>query len=184
MSKTSKIIIIAVSVFAVAAVPVAKVAENQHMGRVKEPTSICADPEGPASAPEEWIPPVSDVEDLSAAYSDISGVSFSDDAEKYTLGCVELSRDAIAESEDIITVSSSDKTRFIFHCTWGSPSREVFVGFKSCDTGLVYAVSAVGGFMMGTVDLSALPEGDYRAVLYSNDNPAVVAVMLYQLADS
>ena len=159
----------------------AKETGNKGVEHVMDPI---VDPGEPTLATEEWTPPVSDVEDLSAAYSDISGVSFSDDAEKYTLGCVELPRDAIAESEDIITVSSSDKTRFIFHCTWGSPSREVFVGFKSCDTGLVYAVSAVGGFLTGTVDLSALPEGDYRAVLYSNDNPAVVAVMLYQLADS
>jgi hypothetical protein len=44
----------------------------------------------------------------------------------------------------------------------------------------VYTLSAVGGALTGTLDLSSLPEGEYRPIMYSSDNQNINAVMLYQ----
>ena len=135
----------------------------------------------PVSDPSSWRPPISDAEYVNDSFRTLSSPTFTDDAERYTLTCVELDKKSYAESEQIITVGDSDKTELTVHCTWGYASREVYVGLKSCDSESFYVISATGGVISGVFDLSVLPKGDYHVVLYSNDNPSVSAVLLYQL---
>ena len=133
------------------------------------------------SDPLSWRPPISEAEYVIDSFRTLSSPTFNDDAERYTLACTELDKKSYAESEQIITVGDSDKTELTVHCTWGYASREVYVGLKSCDSESFYVISATGGVISGVFDLSVLPKGDYHVVLYSNDNPSVSAVLLYQL---
>ena len=95
--------------------------------------------------------------------------------------CVNIDESSIFKADDTILLPNEKQRGNGRSFAWASASRTIYIGF--IDGGCpeeVYTLSAVGGALTGTLDLSSLPEGEYRPIMYSSDNQNINAVMLYQ----
>ena len=75
-----------------------------------------------------------------------------------------------SKADDTILLPNEKTKAMAVHCTWASASRTIYIGFIDEVSEEVYTLSAVGGALTGTLDLSSLPEGEYRPIMYSSDN--------------
>ena len=117
--------------------------------------------------------------DLSEYFVD-EPVEFSESTPKGELVCVNIDESQYSKADDTILLPNEKTKAMAVHCTWASASRTIYIGFIDEVSEEVYTLSAVGGALTGTLDLSSLPEGEYRPIMYSSDNQNINAVMLYQ----
>ncbi len=136
-----------------------------------------------AVTPKPTEVPIHNSSDILNLFSESVSSPFDAQSEKHGLVCAGLDSSTYAIADEIISVSDTQCPNVTVHCTWASAAIEVFVGFKACDADTFYTVSSTGGVIAGTFDLSELPDGDYQMILYSNDNPSVVAVMQYVIEE-
>lgn len=125
--------------------------------------------------------PINDTQDISDAFSVDLNMSFDEDQEKLSLTCNYMDANHYAISEQTLILSENHRPKLRLHCTWGSPAIRVYIGMKSCESDAVYALSVEGGHLSGVLELGSLPDGEYQVVLYSEDNPSLVAALLYQI---
>lgn len=123
--------------------------------------------------------PISEYVDLSDDFSDADKPIFVDQ-EKEELACSKQNGDGYVQSDDCISVLGG-KNKMIIHCTWNPQHKVVYIGLKNTETGIFYILPSVGGAADGTISLANVPDGEYHVVMCSNDNPSVVAVLLYQI---
>lgn len=107
-------------------------------------------------------------------------MEFFESTPKEELVCVNIDESQYAKADDTIQLPDENSKVMAIHCTWASASRTIYIGFIDEASEKVYTLSAVGGALTGKLDLSSLPEGEYRPIMYSSDNPNINAVMLYQ----
>ena len=107
-------------------------------------------------------------------------MEFSESTPKGELVCVNIDESQYSKADDTILLPNEKTKAMAVHCTWASASRTIYIGFIDEVSEEVYTLSAVGGALTGTLDLSSLPEGEYRPIMYSSDNQNINAVMLYQ----
>ena len=132
-----------------------------------------------AIVPPASVLPFADVVDLSEYFVD-EPVEFSESTPKGELVCVNIDESQYSKADDTILLPNEKTKAMAVHCTWDSASRTIYIGFIDEVSEEVYTLSAVGGALTGTLDLSSLPEGEYRPIMYSSDNQNINAVMLYQ----
>lgn len=132
-----------------------------------------------AIVPPASVLPFADVVDLSEYFVD-EPVEFSESTPKGELVCVNIDESQYSKADDTILLPNEKTKAMAVHCTWASASRTIYIGFIDEVSEEVYTLSAVGGALTGTLDLSSLPEGEYRPIMYSSDNQNINAVMLYQ----
>ena len=132
-----------------------------------------------AIIPPASVLPFADVVDLSEYFVD-EPVEFSESTPKGELVCVNIDESQYSKADDTILLPNEKTKAMAVHCTWASASRTIYIGFIDEVSEEVYTLSAVGGALTGTLDLSSLPEGEYRPIMYSSDNQNINAVMLYQ----
>lgn len=118
--------------------------------------------------------------DISAAFTQQQPPSFDESAAKESLCCGQLDTSSYAQADDIITVSDSGLQQMILHGTWAPGSKTIYIGFLSETSGDVYTLSSAGGALSGTLDLRALPDGQYRPILFSSDNEKTIGTVNYQ----
>lgn len=149
----------------------------------------CTAPESPpevpvvddtnAVVPPAPVLPFAEAEDLTGSFTE-EDVEFSENIDKGALVCTKIKTSEYAQAGETVHLPSEDAGTMILHCTWTSAARTIYIGFINETTDDVYVLSAVGGALAGTLDLGSLPDGEYRPIMYSNDNENVDAVMLYQ----
>ncbi len=131
-----------------------------------------------AIVPPASVLPFADVVDLSEYFVD-EPVEFSESTPKENL-CASILMNLNIQKQTIPFCCPMKTKAMAVHCTWASASRTIYIGFIDEVSEEVYTLSAVGGALTGTLDLSSLPEGEYRPIMYSSDNQNINAVMLYQ----
>lgn len=125
--------------------------------------------------------PINDTQDISDAFSVDLNMSFDEDQEKLSLTCNYMDANHYAISEQTLILSENHHPKLRLHCTWGSPAIKVYVGLKNSESDAVYTISAVGGYLVGDLALDGLPDGEYQIILYGDNNPSLVAALLYQI---
>lgn len=128
-----------------------------------------------AIVPPASVLPFADVVDLSEYFVD-EPVEFSESTPKGELVCVNIDESQYSKADDTILLPNEKTKAMAVHCTWASASRTIYIGFIDEVSEEVYTLSAVGGALTGTLDLSSLPEGEYRPIMYSSDNQNINAV--------
>lgn len=142
-------------------------------------------PNAEVSLPTETFPqnapaPIAAYVDLTDAFRESRRSPFDENLDKTALTCAKENAGIIIQSEETISISDNQKLKI--HCTWNPQDRYVYVGLKNAETGTCYMLPRVGGSVYGSISLSDIPDGEYWVILCSDDNPSVIAVLLYQLA--
>lgn len=119
--------------------------------------------------------------DISSYYTKKTPV-FDESVPKYSLPCQYIADGAYAESEMSYLLPGEQFSKMSFQCTWTRLGNTVYIGFLNADTGIAYTASFVSGSASGSIDLSCLPKGTYRVILYSNRNFSTTAVLNYQFS--
>lgn len=132
-----------------------------------------------AVIPPDPILPFVEVEDITTSFNN-EDIEFSKGIIKEELVCTQIKTSEYAKAIKTVRLPSEDAEAMILHCTWASASKTVYIGLICEPSGEVYVLSADGGALTGTLDLGLLPDGEYRPIMYSNDNENITAVMLYQ----
>ena len=94
--------------------------------------------------------------------------------------CVQIETSEYAQANETVNLPLQDAETMIVHCTWVSAARTIYIGFMNETSDEVYVLSAVGVALTGTLDLTSLPDGTYRPIMYSSDNKNINAILLYQ----
>lgn len=123
--------------------------------------------------------PVEEIVDLSDAFISSNIPPFLDEVEKMEMSISKQSGDFYIQSDELISVTNNQK--MIIHATWNPQDRVLYVGLKNTETEICYILPSVGGAVSGTIQLGDIPDGEYSVIMYSNDNPSVVAALLYQV---
>lgn len=129
--------------------------------------------------PDATYTPIEEYVDLTNSFSELDD-PFEEGEHKSSLTCAELRGEAYMQSDDFVAVQSDTRCMKVF-CTWGPQDRMVYIGLKNRETGAFYLLSSAGGSVIGTIDITDVPEGDYHVILCSNDNPSVIAVLHYKI---
>lgn len=122
--------------------------------------------------------PVLEYEDISSCFTE-SEEPFHPEEEKKSVVCDHLTVKEFARSEDGITISMETPQKLAIHCTWDPASRNVYIGLKGEEK--TYLSKFSHGHTAGFFDLREIPDGDYDVLMFSDDNPAILSVMLFQL---
>lgn len=132
--------------------------------------------------PEEvpMIPSLTTV-DISSYYTKGTPL-FDESIPKYSLPCQYIADNTYAESEMSYSLPIEQFSTMNFQCTWTRLGNTVYIGFLNTTTDVAYVISCVSGTASGSIDLSCLPEGDYKVILYSNRNFSTTAVLNYQFS--
>ena len=108
-----------------------------------------------AIVPPASVLPFADVVDLSEYFVD-EPVEFSESTPKGELVCVNIDESQYSKADDTILLPNEKTKAMAVHCTWASASRTIYIGFIDEVSEEVYTLSAVGGALTGTLDLSSL----------------------------
>lgn len=129
--------------------------------------------------PPPPVLPFTETEDITEFFVE-GDVEFLESISKESLVCVQIETSEYAQANETVNLPLPDADTMIVHCTWVSAARTIYIGFINESSDEVYVLSAVGGALTGTLDLTSLPDGEYRPIMYSSDNKSINAVMLYQ----
>lgn len=133
-----------------------------------------------AISPPEPVLPFDATVDISASFTEQEQPSFDEAAVKESLCCEQMDTSTYAQADDTITISDGGVQQMILHGTWAPGSKTIYIGFLSETSGDVYTLSSAGGALSGTLDLRALPDGQYRPILFSSDNEKTIGTVNYQ----
>lgn len=122
--------------------------------------------------------PVVEYEDISSCFTE-SAEPLCSEEEKKSVICDHLTGKEFACSENRITISMETPQKLAIHCTWDPASRKVYIGLKGEDN--TYLSKFSHGHAAGFFDLREIPDGDYEVVMFSDDNPSMLSVMLFQI---
>lgn len=106
---------------------------------------------------------------------------FLDGTEKHSMTCAHEQAEVYIQSDESIAVTSNTKN-LIICCTWNPQDRNVYIGLRNTETGIFYILPSTGGAVSGKIKLDDMPDGEYRVVMCSNDNPSIVAALWFQIA--
>lgn len=123
--------------------------------------------------------PVVAYAELTDAFRESRRSPFDDQLEKFELTCAKEHEGAVIRSAETIAIRNRNALKI--HCTWTPQDRYVYVGLENVETGACFLLPWVGGSVCGSISLVDIPDGEYRMILFSDDNPTVIAVLLYQL---
>ena len=113
-----------------------------------------------------------------------SNIEFDSSKEIISLICTGLVEGENATSNEIISIRADSKQKMILRCTWAPCSRKIYICFQNVDSNDMYLAVFSDGTASGLLNLSAVPDGEYKVTLFSNDNPSITAVLNFQISTS
>ena len=113
-----------------------------------------------------------------------SNIEFDPSQEIISLICTGLVEGEHATANEIISIRADSAQKMILRCTWAPCSRNIYVCFQNVDSNDIYLAVFSEGAASGILNLSAIPDGEYKITLSSNDNPAITAVLNFQISTS
>lgn len=113
-----------------------------------------------------------------------SNIEFDPSQEILSLICANLVENEHATASEIVSIRADKSQKMILRCTWAPCSRNIYVCFQCVDSNDMYLTVFSDGAAAGILDLSVVPDGEYKIIMFSNNNPAITAVLNYQIGHS
>lgn len=100
--------------------------------------------------------------------------------QKETLSLWHAEEREVIRSDETYSVPE-DAREMLLQCTWTRMGCHVYIGLEEAETKDIYFLGSVGGSVMGTLDLSSLPDGEYNVIMFGSNNPEIAATLVYEV---
>lgn len=100
--------------------------------------------------------------------------------QKETISLWHAEEREVIRSDETYSVPE-DAKEMLLQCTWTRMGCHVYIGLEEVKTKDVYFLGSVGGSVMGTLDLSSLPDGEYNVIMFGSNNPEIAAILAYEV---
>lgn len=175
----SKIVILVVLLF----ITLQACANTSNTEPIPETIPATRDPSAadiPDTTPAPSLP-IHNYEDISSAFTE--KVRCMDDSrEKMSLILDSLPQNEYVCSADTVYIPANASCKLLFSCTWDPGNINIYFGLKNNEN--TYLATFSRGEASGELDLCSIAEGEYNVILFSDNSPSTLAVMLYQYISS